>query len=96
MHFKKQAQIKAQSKVRFGVLLFDKAFIEVPTKYSNYSNVFLAENIIELLKNIKINKYAIKLEENKQPSFRPIYSLELVELKILKIYIKTNLFIGFI
>ena len=83
VHSKKQAQIKA--------LLLDKAFSEIPVEYSSYSNVFSVENIIKLPENTKINKYTIKLEENKQPSFRPIYSLKLVELETLKTYIKTNL-----
>ena len=71
--------------------LFDKAPIEVPAEFSDYSNVFSVENAVELPKNTKINEHAIKLEEGKQPSFGSIYSLGLVELEILKIYIKTNL-----
>ena len=43
-----------------------------------------------------MNEHAIKLEEGKQLSFRPIYSLGPVELKTLKTYIKTNLANGFI
>ena len=43
-----------------------------------------------------MNEHAIKLEEDKQPLFRPIYSLKLVKLETLKIYIKTNLSNGFI
>ena len=43
-----------------------------------------------------MNKYAIKLEEDKQPSFRSIYNLGPVELKTLKTYIKTNLANGLI
>ena len=43
-----------------------------------------------------MNEHAIKLEEDKQPSFRPIYNLGLVELETLKTYIKTNLANGFI
>ena len=88
VYSKKQAQV--------GVLLFDKAFSEILAEYSNYSNIILAENIAKLPKNTGINKYAIKLEEDKPPLFRPIYSLELVELKILKTYIKINLANGFI
>ena len=38
-----------------------------------------------------INKHAIELADDKQPSHRPIYNLGLVELKTLKTYIKTNL-----
>ena len=88
MHFKKQAQVEA--------LLFDKAFIKVLVEYSDYSNVFLAENTAELPENTGINKHAIELEKGKQPLFGPIHSLKLVELEILKIYIKTNLANSFI
>ena len=88
MHSKKQAQI--------GVLLFNEAFTKVPAEYSNYSNIFSAENVAKLLENIGINEYAIELKKGKQPPFGPIYSLELIELEILKIYIKTNLANGFI
>ena len=40
--------------------------------------------------------YVIELEKDKQPFFDPIYSLGLVELETLKIYIKTNLVNSFI
>ena len=43
-----------------------------------------------------MNEHIIKLEEGKQPPFRPIYSLGPVELETLKTYIKTNLANGFI
>ena len=65
-------------------------------EYFNYSNIFLAEYIVELPENTRINKYAIKLKEDKQSLFGPIYSLEPVELETLKTYIKTNLANGFI
>ena len=38
----------------------------------------------------------IKLEKDKQPFYRPIYSLGPIELKTLKIYIKIYLKTGFI
>ena len=88
VHSKKQAQD--------GVLLFDKAPTKVPAEYSDYSNIFSAENAAELPENTGINEYAIKLEEGKQPPFGLIYSLGPVELEILKTYIKTNLANGFI
>ena len=88
MHSKKQAQV--------GALLFNEAPTEVLAEYSDYSNIFLVENTVEFLENTKMNKYAIILEEDKQPSFSSIYSLRLVELETLKIYIKTNLANGFI
>ena len=92
IHSEKQVQIKAQVKA----LLFNKALIEVPVEYSNYSNIFLAEYATELPVNIGINEHTIKLKKDKQPLFRPIYSLGPVELEILKTYIKINLANGFI
>ena len=43
-----------------------------------------------------MNNNIIKLQKSKQLFFRFIYSLELVELKTLKTYIKTNLAYGII
>ena len=57
VHFKKQAQV--------GALLFDKAPTEVSAEYSDYSDVFSAENTAELPENTGINKHAIKLKEGK-------------------------------
>ena len=84
----KQAQVEA--------LLFNKALTKISAKYSNYNNVFLAEYIAELPENIRINKYAIQLEEGKQPLLGPIYSLRPVEFETFKTYIKINLANGFI
>ena len=96
MHFKRQAQIKTQSRAKVGALLFDKALNKVLVEYFNYNNIFSVENLVKLLENIKINKYAFELEKDKQPFFRPIYSLGLMKLKTLKTYIKTNLANNFI
>ena len=88
IYSKKQAQVEA--------LLFNKVFTEVLIEYFDYNNIFLPKNVAKLLENIKINKYTIKLKEDKQLSFKSIYSLELIELKMLKTYINTNSAIGFI
>ena len=104
VHSERQAQIEAeahidaqgQSGAQVGALLFDEAPTEVPAEYSDYSDVFSAENAAELPENTGMNEHAIKLEEGKQPLFGPIYSLGLVELETLKTYIKTNLANGFI
>ena len=104
MHSERQAQIEAkahidaqgQSGAQVGALIFNKAFTEVPAEYSDYSDVLSAENAAELLENTGMNEYAIELEESKQQSFGPIYSLGPVELETLKTYIKTNLTNGFI
>ena len=92
----KKAQIEAQSGAQVGALLFDEAPTEVLAEYSDYSNVFSAENAVELPKNTEINEHAIELEKGKQPPFRPIYNLGSIELKTLKTYIKTHLANGFI
>ena len=102
----RKAQIEAQSgaqcgaptqdKAQVGALLFDKAPTEVPAEYSDYSDVFSAENAAELPENTGMNEHAIELEEGKQPPFGPIYSLGPVELETLKTYIKTNLANNFI
>ena len=81
--FRKKTLIKA--------LLFNKALIKVIIKYLNYSNIFSAKNILKLLKYTKINDYIIKLEEDKQLFFGLNYYLGLMELEILKTYIKINL-----
>ena len=57
--------IQTQSGAQVEALLFDQALIEVLENFFDYSNVFLAENVAELLKNSEINKYAIKLKESK-------------------------------
>ena len=92
MHSKRQARIEAQ----VGTLLFDEAPITVLAEYSNYNNIFSAENAVNLPEITGMNKHAIKLEESKQPPFGPIYSLELVELEMLKTYIEINLANSFI
>ena len=62
----------------------------------DFTDVFLQELVNVLLKQTRGNEHAIKLEKGKQPSYGPIYSLELVEFKTLKAYIKTKLTNGFI
>ena len=91
-----EAQSGAQSRALVEALIFNKASIEVLAEYSNYSDVFSAENAAELLKNTKMNEHAIELEESKQPLFGRIYSLGSIELETLKTYIKTNLANDFI
>ena len=70
--------------------------IEISTKYFNFSDVFSLDFVVKLLDHIRMNDYLINLLKDKQPPYSPIYSLELVELKILKIYIKDKLASNFI
>ena len=71
----RKAQIEAQSGAQVGALLFNEAPTKVLAEYFDYSDVFSAENVAELLENTGINEHAIKLEQGKQPPFGPIYSL---------------------
>ena len=70
--------------------------VSVLAQYSDFANVFLKELAKVLPKRTGINEHIIELEESKQPLYRPIYSLDPVELETLKTYIKTNLANGFI
>ena len=74
----------------------NKALNSILTKYSDFADVFSLELASELPEYTEINDHAIKLVDNRQPFYRPIYSLEPVELKTLKTYIETNLANGFI
>ena len=70
--------------------------VTVPTEYLDFADVFLEKSANILAERIGANKYAIELENGKQPPYGPIYSLGPVELKTLKTYIEINLSNGFI
>ena len=68
----------------------------IPAKYFDFSNVFSLDLAAELLEHTRINDHFINLLYDKQSFYDPIYSLGLVELEMLKTYIKANLARGFI
>ena len=70
--------------------------VKIPIEYSDFSDVFLEKKASILPKAIKLNQHAIKLQEGQQLLYGPIYSLDPVELKMLKTYIETNFANGFI
>ena len=70
--------------------------MQILTKYSDFSNVFLEKKTLMLPERTNLNEYAIELEDDKQLPYRPIYSLGPVELETLRIYIKTYLKTEFI
>ena len=70
--------------------------VKIPTKYSDFSDIFLEEKASILPEATEMNQHAIKLQEGQQPPYGPIYSLGPVELETLKTYIETNLANGFI
>ena len=69
---------------------------EIPAKYSNYAHVFSFDLAMKRPENTEINKHIIKLIDEKQPLYKLIYALNLVELETLKTYIETHLKTGFI
>lgn len=74
---------------------WNKAFNNILAKYTHYAHVFSFDLVIKLPKNIQIHKNIIKVVESKQLFYRPIYALNLIELKTLKTYIMTYLKSGF-
>lgn len=65
--------------------------INIPKKYTNFSDIF-SKNFAAVLPNcLNINKYIINLEPDRQLPYRPIYRLSPVKLETLKTYIKANL-----
>ena len=87
---------KSKVEVKVETSIFDKISTIIPAEYSDYRDILLAKNAIELPKHIKINIHAIELEKNKQSSFRLIYNRKQMELETLKTYIKANLANDFI
>ncbi len=74
----------------------DEAPIKVPNEYADCADVFLSKLAAEFPEYTGINNDTIELVDDWQLLYDPIYSPELVELEILKAYIKNNLTNGFI
>lgn len=70
--------------------------VTISAKYSDFLDISSKKSVAELTKCSNINKHSIDLEPGKQLLYGSIYSLKTIKLKILKIYIKTNLANGFI
>ena len=77
-------------------LIVEEISTKASIKYSDFVDIFSPDLASKLPKYTGINDHAIKLVDNQQPPYRPIYRLRPVELKMLKAYIKTNLANGFI
>lgn len=70
--------------------------VNVLANYVNFIDVISKKSAAKLHKHFSINKHLIILESDKQPPYKLIYSLCLVELKIFKICIENNLANSFI
>ena len=86
IHLSYQVQVASLTSKKTGIL----------AEYSKFSNVFSSDSAVELPEYTGINNHPINLLDHKQPSYSPIYSLGLVELEILKTYIKAKLASSFI
>ena len=78
-------------RTQIALLKVDETLTSVPLKYADFAEVFFKNLAIELPDHTGINNHIIDLIKRHQPSYKPIYNLRLVELQILKTYIKTNL-----
>ena len=78
-------------KALIALLNIEQVFKSISAKNWNLINISLKELAIELSEYLDIKKYIIDFKNNKQLLYRLIYSLELIELKTIKTYIKTNL-----
>lgn len=54
--------------------------IKIFAKYSDFSNIFSANSVIELLEYNKVNNHPINLFNNKQLFYSLIYRLRLIKL----------------
>ena len=83
-------------KAQIAHLKANKAFSKVPSKYTDFADVFFLKLAAKLLEHTGINDHAIELVDDWQPLYNPIYSLGPMGLETLKAYIKNNLVNGFI
>lgn len=89
-------EVHLSKRAKIAHLKADKAPAKVFSKYINFVDVFLPKLAAKLPEHTGINDHIIVLVVDWQPDYSSIYSLGLVELEILKIYIKNNLANSFI
>ena len=70
--------------------------VKILGKYLDFANIFSKKKVLILPDYAELNEYIINLDNTKQLSYGPIYSLGLLELETLKTYIETHLKTGFI
>lgn len=68
-------QVYSTRQVQVSLLFANKSPVEDLPKCLDYTDIFLFDFTMELPENIYINKHVIKLEEDKQVPYEPIYSL---------------------
>lgn len=68
--------------------------VDIPEKYAHFLDLFSQKSAAVLFNYLDINKLAIYLKLDKQLSHRPIYSLGLIELEILRLILQLTWSIG--
>ena len=91
-----EGDVHPSRRAQIAALVANEAPTSIPTEYSDFADVFSPELASELPEYTGINDHAIKLVDDWQPPYGPIYSPGSVELETLKTYIETNLKNGFI
>ncbi len=77
-------------------LKVDEVHSKLPSKYTEFADIFSQKLAVEVPEHTRINDHAIKLVDNQKPPYRPIYSLGPIEPETLKAYIENNPANGFI
>ncbi len=73
-----------------------KLFPKCLASNTDFVDIFSPKLVAKLPEHTRINNQAIKLVDDQQPPYGPIYNLGPVELVTLKAYIENNLANGFI
>ena len=91
-----ESDVHPSCRAQIAALVANEALTSIPTEYSNFANIFSPKLALEFPEYTGIHDHAIKLVDNWQALYGPIYSLRLIELETLKTYIKTSLANGII
>ncbi len=89
-------KVHPSKKAHIAHLKADEAPTKVASKYTDFVDIFSLKLAMKLPKHTRIHNHTIELVDDSQPPYGLIYSLGLVELEILKVYIKNNVAHGFI
>ncbi len=89
-------EVHPSKKAQIAHLKADEAPTKMFNKYADFTEIFSPKLAVKLPKYTRINDHAIKLVDDWQPPYSPIYSLGPIELETLKAYIENNLANNFI
>lgn len=96
MSFDLDTKVYFSKKTYITYFKVDKTFQKVTSKYVEFRDIFLPKLFVKFSKHRNINNHIIELVYNPQLFYSLIYSLAIIDLDILKTYIKNNLANDFI